>query len=147
MKEPVVIGFFLHTIDLPLLNAILNTVSAIFLFSGYLFIRRGHILQHKICMLSALFASILFLISYLTNYFISGVTHFTAHGWIKFAYFFILLSHMILAIILVPLVLVTIKLALQNKIDSHKKTARWTFPIWAYVSITGVIVYLMLYHL
>lgn len=104
-------------------------------------------LKHKLCMLSALFTSILFLTSYLTNYFTSGVTYFTGLGLIKFIYFFILTSHAVLAVTLVPLVIITLKFALHKKFDKHKKMACWTFPIWIYVSVTGVIVYLMLYHL
>jgi uncharacterized membrane protein YozB (DUF420 family) len=132
---------------LPHLNALLNTTSAILLIMGYTLIRRGHIQAHKRCQLSALTASIAFLVSYLTYHYFHGATPFTGHGIARPIYFTILTSHTILAVIIVPLVAVTLLRALRTDFARHKKIARITLPLWLYVSVTGVIVYLMLYHL
>jgi len=132
---------------LPHLNAFLNATSGILLLSGYYFIRKGRIIAHKRCQLSAVSASVLFLTSYLTYHYFHGSTRFAGQGIARPIYFTILLSHTILAIIIVPLVVVTLRRALRSDFPRHRKIARVTFPLWLYVSVTGVLVYLMLYHL
>lgn len=134
-------------IPLPTLNAILNATSAIFLIAGYRHIRAKRIKQHKFCMLAAVTASILFFISYLYYHYHAGSRLFTGQGAIRTLYFIILLSHTILAVINVPFVIVTLTRAFKENFYQHARLARWTFPLWMYVSITGVIVYFMLYHL
>jgi putative membrane protein len=135
--------------QLPALNAILNSVSAILLFTGYIFIRQKKIKAHKISMISAFVTSTLFLTSYLIYHFSKelGPTRFQGEGIIRPIYFFILITHTILAVTIVPMVFVTFSRALKSKITAHRKIARWTLPLWLYVSVTGVIVYLMLYQL
>lgn len=133
--------------DLPGLNAILNTASTALLISGYAFIRRRRILLHKICMLSAVACSAAFLISYVTFHVRAGVVHFTAQGPIRHVYFAILTTHTILAATIVPLVIVTLTFALRARFPRHKAVARWTLPLWLYVSITGVIIYFLLFRL
>jgi uncharacterized membrane protein YozB (DUF420 family) len=133
---------------LPHLNAALNAASAIFLLLGYRFIRRKRINQHKICMLSAVTASVLFLISYLIYHSNIGSKPFQGRGFIRTIYFLILISHTILAVVNVPLVIATLTHAFREKFDQHARLAsRYTFPLWLYVSVTGVIVYLMLYQI
>lgn len=132
---------------LPTLNAILNATSGIFLIAGYLFIRRKRIKQHKLCMLAAVTTSILFFISYLYYHYHAGSKPFTGQGTIRTIYFTILLSHTVLAVVNVPFVIITLIRALKENFYQHARIARWTFPLWMYVSITGVIVYLMLYQL
>jgi uncharacterized membrane protein YozB (DUF420 family) len=132
---------------LPTLNAILNATSGLFIIAGFLFIRRRNIQAHRICMLAAVSASVLFLISYLIYHFNVGATSFRGEGWVRPVYFIILITHTVLATIIVPFVIVTLRRALKGQYDRHRKVARWTFPMWLYVSVTGVIVYLMLYHL
>lgn len=130
---------------LPGLNAALNSASALLLVSGYLFIRSKKINAHKLCMLSAFTTSTLFLISYLTYHYQVGSVPFQGEGWIRFVYFAVLISHTILAAAIVPLVLVTLIRALKGNFERHRRIARWTLPLWLYVSITGVLVYWMLY--
>lgn len=132
---------------LPAVNAALNATSAVLLVVGYLFIRRRKVTQHKLCMLSAFVVSCIFLISYLTLRYYAGMTRFTGRGWIRPIYFAILTSHTILAATIVPLALVTLTRALRGRFDRHVRIARWTLPLWLYVSVTGVLVYWMLYHL
>ena len=132
--------------ELPSLNAILNSLSAILLITGYIMIRRGKIHLHRICMISAFITSILFLISYLVYHYHAGVNRFTGVGPIRTVYFSILISHTILAALVPVLASITLYRALRERFDRHRKIARWTLPIWLYVSITGVIVYWMLYH-
>lgn len=132
---------------LPRLNAILNAASAALLVTGYIFIRRHKILAHKTCMLSAFGCSTCFLASYLYFHFHAGLVRFSGQGPIRPAYFTILISHTILAVVIVPLVLITLTFALRNRFRSHKAIARWTLPLWLYVSITGVIVYWLLFVL
>ena len=132
---------------LPALNATLNATCALLLGAGFLFIRRRQILAHKICMGSAFAVSILFLVSYLTYHYQVGSVRFTGQGWIRPVYFAILVSHTTLAAVIVPLALVTLSRALAARFDKHVRIARWTLPIWLYVSVTGVIVYWLLYHL
>ena len=133
--------------DLPALNAALNGISALLLASGYLCIRRQRVTAHKVCMGSAFVTSTLFLISYLTYHYHVGSVPFGGRGWIRAAYFTILISHTILAATIVPLALVTLSRALQGRFSKHVRVARWTLPLWLYVSVTGVVVYWMLYHL
>jgi uncharacterized membrane protein YozB (DUF420 family) len=133
--------------SLPGLNAALNSASALLLVSGYFFIRRGRIGAHRRCMLAALGTSAVFLISYLVYHYHVGSVAFTGQGWIRRIYFTILISHTILAAAIVPLVLITASRALGGRFDRHKRIARWTLPLWLYVSVTGVIVYWMLYRL
>jgi putative membrane protein len=133
--------------DLPGLNAALNSLSAVFLFSGYLFIRSGKREPHRVCMLIAFACSILFLISYLVYHYQVGSVPFKGQGWVRPLYFTILLSHTILAAAVVPLALITLGRALRENFSAHRRIARWTFPVWLYVSVTGVIVYWMLYQL
>ena len=132
---------------LPHLNALLNCTSTLFLLAGYRYIRYGRITAHRNCQLSALAASTLFLISYLTYHYFHGTTTFSRQGAIRVIYFSILLTHTFLAIVIVPLVLVTIAYAGRADFIRHKRIARWTLPIWLYVSVTGVLVYLMLYQI
>lgn len=133
--------------QLPDLNAALNSLSAVFLFAGYLFIRARNREAHRNCMLAAFGCSILFLISYLIYHFQVGSVAFKGQGWIRSVYFSVLISHTILATAVVPLALVTLVRALRERFDAHRRIARWTLPIWLYVSVTGVIVYWMLYWL
>ena len=133
--------------NLPALNAVLNSLSCFFLISGFLFIRRGDPKKHAFCMLSASVTSALFLVSYLYYHAHHGTTHFPGGGWVRMLYFSILLTHTILAAVQVPLIVMTLRWALRNEISRHKKMARVTFPIWLYVSITGVIIYFMLYQI
>jgi uncharacterized membrane protein YozB (DUF420 family) len=130
---------------LPAINAALNSASALLLIAGYLFIRSKKITAHKFCMLSALATSALFLISYLAYHYQVGSVPFKGGGWMRTLYFTVLISHTILAVVIVPLVLVTVARALKGNFERHKRVARWTLPLWLYVSITGVLVYWMLY--
>jgi uncharacterized membrane protein YozB (DUF420 family) len=132
---------------LPTLNALLNATSAVLLIAGYLCIRRRKVTGHKICMLSAFVTSSLFLTSYLILRYYAGMTQFTGQGWIRPVYFTILTSHTILAAGIVPLVLITLSRALRGRFDRHARIARWTLPLWLYVSVTGVLVYWILYRL
>jgi putative membrane protein len=135
--------------QLPALNAILNSVSAILLITGFFFIRQKNIKAHRASMISAFVTSTLFLTSYLIYHFSKelGPTRFQGEGIIRPVYFFILITHTALAIAIVPMVFVTFSRALKKRFDLHQKIARWTLPTWLYVSVTGVIVYLMLYQL
>lgn len=132
---------------LPTVNAALNGASALLLVTGYLLIRRRQVAAHKCCMVTAFITSTVFLASYLTLRYYAGMTAFTAQGWIRPVYFTILISHTILAATIVPLALVTLSRALRARFDRHVRIARWTLPLWLYVSVTGVAVYLMLYQL
>jgi putative membrane protein len=133
--------------DLPTLNAILNLTSAILIGTGGYFIYKRRIEAHKKCMIAALFVSMAFLTSYLIYHYYAGSVPYTGQGWMRPVYFVILITHIILAIAIVPMVLRTVFLGLRSRFDSHVAIARWTFPIWMYVSVTGVIVYVMLYRL
>jgi uncharacterized membrane protein YozB (DUF420 family) len=133
--------------DLPALNAVLNATSAVLLASGYRFIRQRQIIAHKRCMLAACGTSTLFLLSYLTYHYHVGSMPFRGQGWVRPLYFTILISHTILAVVIVPLVLLTLFRAWKADFARHVRIARWTLPIWFYVSLTGVIIYVMLYQL
>jgi putative membrane protein len=137
----------ISTSQLPTLNAALNSLSAVFLFAGYLYIRGKNRQSHRRCMLAAFACSSVFLISYLVYHFKVGSVGFKGQGWIRPVYFTILITHTILAATVVPLALITLVRALRERFDAHRRIARWTLPIWLYVSVTGVVVYLMLYHL
>src|SRR2546425_11563078 len=132
---------------LPHLNAFLNGSSFILLSSGYFFIRRKRVSAHHNCQLAALTASVLFLISYLVYHAHHGVTRFAGQGIARPIYFTILTTHTVLAAVIIPFVIVTVRRVLRGDFLRHRAIARWTLPMWMYVSITGVIVYLMLYHL
>lgn len=133
--------------DLPALNAALNGIAASFLVAGYLLIRRGKWVLHKRCMLGALGASTLFLISYVVYHANTGSRPFPGQGAVRAVYFLILFTHVVLAAIILPLALTTATRGLRAQYDRHVRVARWTLPLWIYVSITGVIIYLMLYQL
>src|SRR6266699_7320898 len=132
---------------LPHLNATLNASSFVLLSSGYYFIRRGRVLAHRRCQLSALTASIVFLISYIVYHAHHGATRFAGQGIARPVYFTILTTHTVMAVVIVPFVIITVRRAKRRDFLRHKTIARFTLPLWLYVSITGVIVYLMLYHL
>lgn len=132
---------------LPAVNAVLNALSACLAVVGYVCIRRGYAAGHKRCMLSACVVSALFLVSYLTLRYAAGMTRFPGHGWIRPVYFTVLLSHTVLAAAIVPMVLITLVRGLQGRFDRHVPIARWTLPLWLYVSVTGVLIYWLLYQL
>ena len=132
---------------LPHLNATLNFISALLLISGFLFIRKRNIPAHHKCMLAACITSTLFLVCYVTYHSFYGSTAFKGIGWIRPVYFTILLTHTVLAVVIVPLVIITLVRALRERFDAHRRIARWTLPLWLYVSVTGVIVYLLLYQI
>ncbi|HZL93568.1 MAG TPA: DUF420 domain-containing protein [Vicinamibacterales bacterium] len=133
--------------DLPALNATLNGIAAILLVTGYLFIKQGRRRQHQWCMLGALTTSALFLVSYVTYHLHAGSRPFPGQGPIRVVYFAILITHVILAAVIVPLALLTALRGLRSQFDKHVRIARWTFPVWVYVSVTGVVIYLMLYEI
>lgn len=133
--------------DLPVVNASLNGLSALLLAAGYACIRQGRRQAHRNCMIAALVSSTLFLACYLTYHFHVGSVRFTGQGPIRALYFGILLTHTILAVTIVPLVGITVTRALRERFDAHKQIARITLPLWAYVSVTGVVIYWMLYRL
>ena len=132
---------------LPHINACLNGTSAVLLLSGYSFIRSGNVAAHRTCQVSALAVSLLFLASYLTYHFHHGTTRFQGTGLARPIYFTVLTSHTILAMVIVPLVVLTFYRAFRRDFTRHRRIARVTLPLWLYVSITGVIVYLMLYQI
>jgi uncharacterized membrane protein YozB (DUF420 family) len=133
--------------DLPALNATLNAASAVLLLLGYLAIRRRARETHRRFMIAALATSATFLVSYLVYHFQVGSVPFRGQGGLRLAYFTILLSHTVLAVAIVPLVLVTLVRALRERFDAHRRIARLTLPLWSYVSVTGVVIYWMLYRL
>lgn len=133
--------------DLPAVNASLNGLSALLLAAGYAFIRSGRRDAHRKCMVAALLSSTLFLASYLVYHFHVGSVRFTGQGPVRTLYFAILLTHTILAVVIVPLVATTVIRALRERFDAHRRIARITLPLWAYVSLTGVVIYWMLYRL
>jgi putative membrane protein len=133
--------------DLPAINATLNGMSAVLLIGGFIFIRRKQQAAHAKCMIGAVICSILFLICYLTYHSRAGATYFRDPAWFRPYYLGLLISHMILAVAIVPLVIITLTRALKSRFELHKKIARWTWPIWMYVSVTGVLVYLLLYKI
>ena len=130
--------------SLPLFHAVLNGSTAFFLILGFLFVRKGNLKLHKTSMLSAFALSSIFLVSYVIYHYSKESTAFGGEGMIRYVYFFILITHIILATAVVPLALFAIFRGLTNQIDKHKKIVRWAFPIWLYVAITGVLVYLFM---
>jgi uncharacterized membrane protein YozB (DUF420 family) len=130
----------------PFLNACLNLSSAVLLVLGFSFIRRGRVEAHRKSMLAAVACSVLFLISYVVYHYSAGSVKYQGTGVLRGVYFTILISHTILAVVVVPLVITSLTYALKSRFDRHRRWARRTFPVWIYVSITGVVVYLMLYH-
>jgi len=134
------------TTDLPFINAILNSSAFLTILTGLIFIKKGNKSAHAKCMILGFILSTLFLILYLFYHYQVGSKHFTGVGSIRVVYFSILISHTILAVVNLPLILRTFYLASKKNWESHKKWARVTFPIWSYVSVTGVIVYLFLYQ-
>jgi putative membrane protein len=131
----------------PALNATLNGIAAILLVCGYAAIRTGKVELHKKFMVSAFFVSCAFLVSYVIYHVrIHQVIHFQGQGWIRPVYFTLLISHTILAVVIVPLILITLRRAWTERFDKHRQIARWTLPLWFYVSVTGVIVYFMVYQ-
>jgi putative membrane protein len=139
--------------DLPAVNASLNGLSACLLTAGFIFIRQKKIIAHRNCMISAFCVSVVFLICYLTYHTYlavvlhRGPTRFLNPAWFRPIYLTLLLTHTILAMVIVPLILITLSRALRERFDKHKQIARWTWPLWMYVSVTGVIVYLLLYQI
>jgi uncharacterized membrane protein YozB (DUF420 family) len=139
--------------DLPAVNATLNGLSAVFLGVGFYFIRRKNIWAHRNCMVAAFVTSTLFLACYLTYhihrkvYLHQGATRFTDPAWFRPIYIAILLSHTTLAMVILPLAITTLTLALRQRFDLHRKFAKWTWPLWMYVSVTGVVIYLLLYQI
>jgi len=132
--------------SLPAVNASLNAICTVLLVCGYALIRRGRVFLHRICMISAFVFSLLFLVIYVYFHAHAGVVRFGGQGWIRPVYFTLLISHTILAAAIVPLVLITLTRALRNQFEKHKAIAHWTLPIWLYVSVTGVVIYLLLYR-
>ena len=132
--------------DLPALNATLNSISTIFIAAGWYLIRRGHWRQHIACMIAAITTSAAFLVSYLIYHAHAGSVRFTGQGIVRPIYFTILITHILLAFIILPLVIATVVPALRRRWGSHTRVGRWTMPVWLYVSVTGVLVYLMLYR-
>lgn len=134
--------------DLPTVNAMLNSLATVFLITGFVFIRKKKIPQHRAMMIAAFVTSGLFLISYV-SYHLSEhlITRFQGEGFARTVYFTILISHSILAVAVPPMAFVTLFRGLKMKVEKHRKLARWTLPIWLYVSVTGVAVYFMLYHI
>jgi uncharacterized membrane protein YozB (DUF420 family) len=132
--------------DLATVNAVLNGTAAVLIGSGFYFIKQKNIRAHKACMVAAVIVSSLFLTSYLIYHYNVRLVRFTKQGWIRDIYYPLLLTHTVLAVVTLPMVLRTLFLAVKGRFQKHVRIARWTFPVWMYVSITGVIVYLMLYH-
>ncbi len=129
------------------LNAALNAASACLLTTGYFFIRKRRVLAHRACMSLAFISSSVFLVSYLLYHARVGSVHFQGQGWIRPFYFTLLATHTLLAAAVVPLAIITLYRALRGRFHLHRRIARWTFPIWLYVSVTGVVVYVLLYHI
>lgn len=153
---PVVVGLLLFSVKpenlaarfdihlLPKFHATLNSITALILVAAFIAIRKGKVVLHKTLMLSALLCSVLFLASYVTYHSMAEATSFGGAGFVRYVYYFVLISHILLAVVIVPLVGFTLVRALTGRFDKHKRLARWTLPIWLYVAVTGVIVYLMI---
>lgn len=132
--------------SLPGVNALLNTTSAILLFTAWIYVRRGNVAVHRRLMIAALVTSTIFLSSYLFYHYFAGSTRFTGTGWVRPVYFGILLTHTVLAMLVPPLAIISVWNGLKMRVETHRRFARWAFPIWMYVSVTGVLVYLFLYQ-
>jgi putative membrane protein len=137
----------MHITDLPTLNAILNGLCALFLLLGYIQIKQGNIQRHQKCMVGALVTSVFFLTSYVIYHIQVGSVPYPHHNWTRSVYFAILIPHIILAVVNVPFIILLVWRALQGNFERHKKLARYVWPSWMFVSITGVVIYLMLYQL
>ncbi|NJO56754.1 MAG: DUF420 domain-containing protein [Rhodospirillales bacterium] len=133
--------------ELPHLNAALNAVTIVFLSAGYVYIRKGDRQRHKLCMIIAVLVSVAFLVSYLIYHFNSGLARFGGEGVIRPIYFTILIVHVLAAIVITPLVPIALYRALSGQFERHRRIARWTWPIWMYVAVSGVVVYVMAIHL
>ena len=135
--------------DLPACNAFFNGLAGVFLGFGYYFVKRGKVIAHRNCMIAAVCSSALFLTGYLTYHIgmKGGVTVFHNPEWFRPIYLTILITHLILAIVILPLIIITLTFALRQRFDKHKRIARWTWPLWMYVSVTGVLIYLLLYQI
>lgn len=131
---------------LPMINASLNALSAILLVTGHTYIKKGNRQAHRFCMVSAFSVSVLFLVSYLVHHALAGIIHYQGQGWVRSFYFFILTTHTILAAAVPVLAVITLARALKGNFEKHRKIARITYPLWLYVSVTGVLVYFMLYQ-
>jgi uncharacterized membrane protein YozB (DUF420 family) len=135
------------TSQLPDLNASLNSICTVLLLAGYIAIRRRRVGVHRACMIAALATSVLFLASYLVYHYQVGSVRYTGQGWIRTVYFSVLISHSLLAAIVAPMTIITTIRALRGRFAAHRRLARWTLPIWLYVSVTGVVVYWLLYRM
>lgn len=133
--------------DLPTLNAFLNLISSILLILGFVQIKAGNRVRHKKIMMSALAVSVLFLTSYLIYHFQVGSVPYPYHDWTRAVYFIILIPHVILAALMTPFILMAVWFALHDQYDRHKRLVRWVWPVWMFVSVSGVVIYLMLYRL
>ena len=133
--------------DLPAVNATLNGISAVLLMIGYVLVRQRRLEQHRRVMIAAFSTSVLFLICYVIYHANVGSKRFTGQGAVRSVYFFILITHIVLAALVPPMAIVTLVRGLRERYDAHRRLARWTLPIWLYVSVTGVIVYVMLYRM
>src|ERR1041385_2161073 len=134
--------------DLPAVNATLNGLSGVFLAFGYYFVKRWQLIAHRNCMIAAVCTSVLFLTCYLTYHLtVKTITHFQNPAWFRPIYLTILTTHTILAATIVPMIIITLSRALRERFDQHKRIARWTWPLWMYVSVTGVVIYLLLYQI
>lgn len=136
----------MNVADLPALNACLNSLCTILLTAGFIFIKRKNERAHRNCMIAALVTSSLFLTSYLYYHYHVGTTVFPEH-WFRPIYLMILLTHTVLAIVIVPLIIAAVVQAIRGKFESHRKITRWAWPMWMYVSVTGVLIYLLLYQI
>jgi uncharacterized membrane protein YozB (DUF420 family) len=132
--------------SLPAINATLNAISTVLLVAGYVLIRGRHVVMHRRCMIAACTTSTLFLVCYITYHLQVGSVRFTRQGFVRPVYFSILLTHVTLAAAVLPLAMITLWRGLTNRVDRHRAIARWTLPIWLYVSVTGVLVYVLLYQ-
>ena len=134
--------------DLPAINACFNGLAAVFLTAGFIFIRHQNKTAHRNCMIGARGSSALFLVGYLTYHFVvHGLTKFQNPAWFRPIYLTLLLTHTVLAVVIVPLIILTLTCALRGRFEAHRKIARWTWPLWMYVSVTGVVIYLLLYQI
>ena len=134
--------------DLPIINACLNALATVFLMLGFVHIKKGNKTAHRNCMVSAFLTSAVFLTCYLIYHFSTEVvTKFVEPEWFRPIYLVLLLTHVVLAVVILPLIFITLSRALKERFDQHRKIARWTWPLWMYVSITGVLIYLLLYQI
>lgn len=134
--------------DLPIVNACLNALATVFLMLGFVYIKKGNKTAHRNCMISAFVTSAVFLTCYLIYHFSTEVvTKFVEPQWFRPIYFVLLFTHVVLAVVILPLIFITLSRALKERFDQHRKIARWTWPLWMYVSITGVLIYLLLYQI